>query len=261
MNKLKRPIAFVICSTNHGTMLVNKNDYYLIDKENGYGVGYGLFKYSVHEPDETEIAMELLKLRKHYYGSNVVAIDCGANIGTHTIGWSKLMYEWGSVISFEAQERIFYALAGNITINNCFNARAIWAAVGERSGCIEVPLVDYFSPSSYASLELVKKESTEFIGQNVDYDKTQTVKMVCIDELELERLDFIKIDVEGMEIDVLKGAKKTIQKTRPQMMIEKIKSDEQIISFLSELDYKLFSLTRDILAIHKNDLCLSHINF
>jgi FkbM family methyltransferase len=51
-----------------------------------------------------------------------VAIDCGANIGTHTIEWAKKMTGWGAVIGIEAQERIFYALAGNIAINNCFNA-------------------------------------------------------------------------------------------------------------------------------------------
>ena len=100
--------------------------------------------------------MQLLKTRRQNFGDGVFAIDCGANIGVHTIEWAQLMYGWGEVISFEAQERIFYALAGNITLNNCFNARAIWAAVGAESGFINVPMPDYFVPSSFGSLEIKK---------------------------------------------------------------------------------------------------------
>ena len=39
----------------------------------------------------------------------------------------------------EAQERIYYALAGNLVLQNCFNARAIWAAVGTEAGTISFP--------------------------------------------------------------------------------------------------------------------------
>jgi FkbM family methyltransferase len=64
----------------------------------------------------------------------VVALDCGANIGVHSVEWARLMKDWGSVIAVEAQERVFYALAGNLTLQNCFNARAIWAAVSDTPG-------------------------------------------------------------------------------------------------------------------------------
>ena len=52
------------------------------------------------------------------------------------------MTGWGSIEAFEPQERIYYALAGNIAINNLFNARAIFAAVGETDGWITVPHID-----------------------------------------------------------------------------------------------------------------------
>ena len=63
-------------------------------------------------------------LRRRFHGDGVVAIDCGANIGVHTVEWAIAMTGWGSVVAIEAQERIYYALAGNIAINNCFNAIA-----------------------------------------------------------------------------------------------------------------------------------------
>jgi FkbM family methyltransferase len=81
-----------------------------------------------------DFAAGLLTLRRQYYGDGVVAIDCGANIGVFTLEWARAMTGWGSVIAVEAQERIYYALAGNIAINNCFNARAVLAAVADKPG-------------------------------------------------------------------------------------------------------------------------------
>ena len=220
-----RPIAFVLASTNHGSMIVNRHDYRLTQNGNGYGVGYQILNTSAFDPQEIQSAVQLLMSRRKNFGDGVVAIDCGAKIGTHTIEWAHAMHGWGEVIAFEAQERIYYALAGNIALNNCFNAKAIYAAVGASKGEILVPVPNYFSPSSFGSLELRKQGTTEFIGQEIDYTENKCVRteMTSIDQLNLKRLDFIKIDVEGMEMEALAGAEKSIREYKPQLMIEKIK--------------------------------------
>ena len=218
----KRPVAFVVVSTNHGTMLVNRHDYRLINEKKGYGVGFQLLNNSSFDSEEVDLALQILELRKTMFGAGVVAIDCGANIGVHTVEWAKLMYEWGEVIAIEAQERVYYALAGNIIMNNCFNARALWAAVGASSGEIGVPVPNYFSPSSFGSLEIRQSPNNEFIGQTIDYENLQITRMVTIDELNLRRLDLIKIDIEGMEMDALEGAKSTLEKCKPIVLIEKL---------------------------------------
>lgn len=255
-----RPIAFVMAATNHGTMLVNRHDYRIVNNQ-GYGVGYQLLNSSAFDQSEVDFVLQLLQARKNNFGSGVVAIDCGANIGVHTIEWAKLMHGWGEVIAFEAQERIFYALAGNLTINNCFNARAIWAAVGSSSGEISVPVPDYFSPSSFGSLEIRQSDQSEYIGQHIDRAKNQPTKLMSIDELSLQRLDLIKIDIEGMEVEALNGARATIQRTRPQMIIEKIKSNEgEITSILKEYGYQWFPFGLNILAVHEGDPVLAQIS-
>ena len=249
----KRPVAFVLTATNHGSMLVNRNDFHTTPN-GGYGVGYQLFKNSSFDPFEIDFALQLLEIRKSQYGEGVVAIDCGANIGAHTVEWAKLMYGWGEVLAIEAQERVFYALAGNITMNNCFNARAIWAAVGAENGEIGVPVPDYLSPSSFGSLEIRKRASNEFIGQAIDYDKPQLTRLMTIDSLGLARVDFIKIDIEGMELEALLGAAETIRRCLPSLLIEKIKSDEDRLSeMLITWGYQLFSLGLNILAVHSSD--------
>jgi methyltransferase, FkbM family len=243
----RRPTAFIIAPTNHGTMLVNRHD---------YGVGYQLLHFSSYDPDEVQIVLQLLQMRRSHYGDGVVALDGGANLGVHTLEWAKLMYGWGEVIAIEPQERIFYALAGNIAMNNCFNARAIWSALGAETGSIQVPIPNYFVPSSFGSLEIKQSEKNEFIGQNIDYteDKTSKTPLISIDSLFLKRLDFIKIDIEGMEMEALKGAQSTLEEQKPELLIEKIKSDEEELKqFLMKLNYKTFPLGGNILAIHKSD--------
>ena len=257
----KRPIAFSLVSTNHGSLLVNRHDYILVEN-GGVGIGFQILHSSSFDQEEVDIALQLLDSRKKNYGTGVVALDCGANIGAHTIEWAQFMHGWGEVLAFEAQERIFYALAGNITMNNCFNARAIWAAVGSATGSIGVPVPDYFKPSSFGSLEIEKKDTTEFIGQEIDYseNKTQQTHMVAIDDLNLQRLDFVKIDIEGMEMAALNGGIHSIGKFKPQMMIETIKSNElEIRTFLTNWDYKFFPLGLGILAVHQSDPVLPEI--
>ena len=143
----------------------------------------------------------------------------------HTIEWAKTMTGWGSVLSIEAQERIYYALAGNIAINNCFNAVAVHGAVSSDSGVMQIPSPNYLVPSSFGSLELRQRSGNEFIGQQIDYQNTVNVRKLTLDEFDLPRVDLIKIDIEGMEMEALEGASRTIERSRPIMLIEKIKTD------------------------------------
>lgn len=253
--KNNRNISFVLAATDHGTMLVNRNDYRVVGNS-GYGVGWQIFQNSCFDQGEVNNVLTLLKSRKENFGDGVVGLDCGANIGVHSVEWAKMMTGWGRVIAIEAQERIFYALAGNLTMNNCFNARAVWAAVGSEVGEIGVPVPNYFVPSSFGSLEIRKSSSNEYIGQEIDYsdDNLQITQMITIDSLKLDRLDFIKIDIEGMEMDALNGGKKSIDFFKPQMLIERIKTDQSAIHiFLSEQGYKTYEMGLNLLAVHESD--------
>jgi len=262
MSAPKRPLPFVLVASAHGTLIVNRHDYHMIDAERGYGVGYDILNSSLYKPDEVANALYLLTLRRECFGDGVVAIDCGANIGVHTIEWAKMMQGWGRVIAIEAQERIYYALAGNIAINNCFNATALLAAVGAEPGRITVPQPDYTKPASFGSLELRQNAGNEFIGQAIDYapGKGKDVPLVTIDALALERLDFLKIDIEGMELEALNGAKGAIAKFQPQIFVETIKTDKRALAaMLGGLGYQQFPLGMNLLAVHNSDPALAKL--
>jgi FkbM family methyltransferase len=251
-----RKIALVLASTDHGTMIVNRFDYHTQSDGQGFGVGFKILNESSHEFGEISIAAFILESRRRLFGDGVVVLDCGANIGTHTVSWARQMTGWGSVIAIEAQEKIYYALAGNVAINNCFNVRAIHAAAGDKIGSMRIPNPDYFMPASFGSLELKPAKKPEQIGQTIDYTDARLVSVnaITIDSLALNRLDLLKIDVEGMECEVLEGAKRIIRHSLPVIIIEHFKTGpEEIASFLKHHGYRMAELGLNILAIHPTD--------
>ncbi|VXB53960.1 FkbM family methyltransferase [Burkholderia sp. 8Y] len=257
-----RPIAFVLAASNHGTMIVNRHDHHTRNNFS-FGVGQQILSHSCFDADEVRFVLDVLSMRRRYFGDGVFAIDGGANIGVHSVEWARHMHGWGRVLSFEAQEVVYYALAGNLALNNCLNARARLAALGESSGEISIPQPDYFSAASFGSLELRERATPEAIGQTISYDpdKCVTVPMVSIDSLTLERVDLMKLDVEGMELDVLQGASETIKRCAPVMLVEVLKNDEQVIrTFLGELGYTAFySIGPNVLALNESDPVIAHI--
>jgi FkbM family methyltransferase len=262
MRNVRRKLAFVLASTNHGTMIVNRFDYRMFGPDRGIGVGYQLLENAAFDPPEVEMALQLIELRRSYHGDGVVAIDCGANIGVHTVEWAAAMTGWGSVIAIEAQERLYYALAGNIAINNCFNAFAMHAAVSSETGTMNVPTPNYLTASSFGSLELRQREGNEFIGQPIDYSEARSVaiRKISLDALMLARVDLIKIDIEGMELEALEGAQAMIEKSHPILLVESIKAGRDILrSWLEQRGYHVADAGLNLLAVHKSDPALSQL--
>jgi FkbM family methyltransferase len=255
MRNVGRKLAFVLAASNHGTMIVNRLDYRMMGPDSGIGVGHQVLEAAAYDPVEIELALQLIEARHRFHGDGVVAIDCGANIGVHAVEWATAMTGWGSVVAIEAQERIYYALAGNIAINNCFNAIAMNVAVAAERGVMNIPVPDYLTPSTFGSLELKPRADTEFIGQPIDYaDKTVAIEKITIDALSLPRVDFIKLDIEGMELEALAGATKTIARSHPIFLVEHIKAGrESLRAFFDQHGYKMADAGLNLLAIHNSD--------
>ncbi len=262
MRNVGRKLAFVLAASNHGTMIVNRLDYRETEPGIGVGVGHQLLEAGAHDPVEVELVLHLIEARRRFHGDGVVAIDGGANIGVHAIEWATAMTGWGSVIAIEAQERIYYALAGNIAINNCFNAIAMHAAIASAPGVIRIPSPDYLTPSNFGGLELKPRADTEFIGQAIDYsdDKTVAVQQISLDAMGLSRVDLIKLDVEGMEMEALEGARQLIETCRPVVIVDIGKvGAEPLRAWLEERGYRAVDAGMNLLAIHRSDPTLNEL--
>jgi FkbM family methyltransferase len=230
----------VVVASDIGSFIINRND---------IGVGWQLSEYGTYDPNELEAIKELFKVLRNN-NENLVALDIGANIGIHSVLLSGQVGPRGFVHAFEPQRIIFNMLAGNIALNSISNVLCHHNAVSDLPGSVEIPAFDYGKPMSFGSVELggVQKED---IGQMPMPGMSELVAVICIDSMDLDQINFIKIDVEGMEIKVLKGAQKSINKFRPFMLVEYLKSDQdELTSWLRQNNFIIYS------GIGANYLCI-----
>jgi FkbM family methyltransferase len=260
-------LPFVLAASEHGTLIVNRYDYHVNPAVNGtFGVGLEILDTADYEAVERDAIAQLLGLRHRIFGDGAVVLDVGANIGAHTVAWSRFMGEWGRILAFEPQEWVFYALAGNLALNNCFNARAFYTAVGAENGTIGVPRLDPRVPCNAGGLELIQPYHGHFnIGVPVDrsFENLEQTRLITIDSLNLPRVDILKIDTEGMEIDVIRGARETIKFCKPMLYVEWVKINEgELRSELNDLGYKMhYSFGMNLITIHQDDPCREHVHF
>ncbi len=188
-------MPYKIDTYRHGWLLFNPNDMY---------VGRSIDLYGEFAPGEIEMCAQ------HVTPDSVV-VEVGANIGSHTV-WLGQHAE--TVYAFEPQRLIFQMLNGNLALNEVFNVHAINAAVGDESGAVSIPLLDPSKVQNFGGLSALQCK-----------DDGETVPVITIDDLGLNRCDFIKIEAEGNEAEVLRGAKETLARCRPTLLVEDAKKD------------------------------------
>ncbi len=164
-----------------------------------------------------------------------VVIDAGANIGLVSVPVAQAVAPKGGVVhAFEVQRPLLYALCGTAALNDLPNLHGHLVGLGAAQSVLTVPPVDYGKAQDFGIISLVD----DAVGES-----DETIPITTLDSLDLHRLDFLKIDVEGMEVDVLRGARRTIETFQPWVWIEYWKSGvEEIQQELHGLDYKYFIL-------------------
>lgn len=180
-----------MCRT--GPMLYNRNDTY---------IGASLRKYGEFCWLEFEDALSKL------VHPGELVVDAGANIGTHAVEFSRLVGPQGAVFAFEPQRLVFQALCANLAINQCVNVMAYREALGDEQGEIAVPLYDPSVRSNFGAAA---------IGGHA---RGERVPLHTLDSLDLPACHVLKADVEGMEVELLRGAARTIAKYRPVIYVE-----------------------------------------
>jgi len=200
--------------TKHGLLAYNHNDRV---------IGLSLATYG--EWAEHELSGCLLQILK----PGAMVLDVGAHIGTHTLAFAKAVGPKGHVIAFEPQRWPYAYLSANVVLNSLANVTTMRAAVGDEAGTIHVPILDPNTPQNYGALDLNPLDKH---GDDVD--------IITIDGLELPGCNLIKIDVEGMEFNVLDGAADTVERYHPVLFVEHKKPDPGVIAWIKNRGYQLF---------------------
>ena len=138
--------------------------------------------------------------------------DIGANIGNHSVFFGKVLGA-KQVLAFEPQPSVYATLCRNLELNGLTDALAYNCLVGAKSGRGEV--------ARFNSRNL---GGTAFVPA-----KDGSIPMVALDDLldseEMKNLGFLKIDTEGMHMDVLNGAKKLLKARKPAIWVELLQRD------------------------------------
>jgi FkbM family methyltransferase len=195
----------------------------MIYMENDIFVGRAIESYGENDYHAIDLLARLVS-------EDDVIVDVGAYIGTFTVPFARLVPK-GYVIAFEAQPIIFNILGGNIAINNLFNVTLSQRAVSNSDGVpMYIPSLDYGKDANFAGIKLLSER---------DGSSSMVAHTIKIDGLNLGKLKILKIDVEGMELEVLDGAKETIKRTKPIIYVEAMpEAKEKIESFMNNIGYQ-----------------------
>lgn len=211
--------------------------------------------------EEDMILHKILPLLKHV--PNATLLDIGANIGCHSILYAKYL-PTSTVLAFEPQETIFKLLQHNVIKNKLANIKLYNTAVGHKECQCTMSKMLY---DGY-NIEINYNSQTPFNSGGISIGENgEQINMVTIDQFNLDRCDYIKMDVEGAEPLVLLGALETIKKHKPIIVFEcsdKTVSDEMrralgidfpintSTTLLTELGYTITNLEGcNFIAMHK----------
>jgi FkbM family methyltransferase len=182
-----------------GYVLYNTNDIY---------VGQAIERYGEYGEIEAQLLRQMCR-------PGAVVVEVGANLGTHTLMLARSVGPQGFVYAYEPQRIVFQALCANLALNSIVNVDARHVAVGAELGSVLIPDIDYAQRNNYGGI------------QANGFTSGRKVRKVALDgDLDLKRLDAIKIDVEGMEREVLQGADGLIKRFRPLLYVENDRTEQ-----------------------------------
>jgi FkbM family methyltransferase len=187
------------------------------------------------EPLETKVFIDLLK-------PGATVVDAGANFGHYALTAANIIGSDGLVIAFEPHPQTYGLLAASAALLSQDNLMLIQAGLGESSGEITL-YADAANPGGHSFFEWNVRRS--------DGNK-ETVPVYSLDaflkkELPGKRLDVLKMDVQGFEMNLLNGAQETIANHRPSVLCEVTpeallrggSSHQELLKFFKDLNYRM----------------------
>jgi len=166
--------------TRSGPMLALKGDFYITRSLEVYG------EYC---PDEWRVLRQIIL-------PGMTVVEVGANMGAHSVDMARACAP-GPFYAFEPQPRVFQVLCANLAFNDIQNAFAYPEGCGGAEEQAVVPLIDYSGRDNFAGLSLMPADQAGI-----------KVRVRPLDSLGLATCGLLKVDVEGFEPFVLRGARR-----------------------------------------------------
>lgn len=203
-------------------------------------IGWRVFMTGEYEPITNKVI-------RAYCGPQCVVLDAGANIGTEALVAAKSVGPSGKVFAFEPVPVVYRAMVQNIEINN-LQARitAFQFALGSEAKSVEFHLMAPEMPNQgMSSAHRFPESSQTILVQQIALD-------AWVSQTNCTRLDFIKMDIQGGELNMLKGGLGTLRKFRPIIFTEAGEAEQrqagstlhEFGAYIEGLGYDIFEFTR-----------------
>src|SRR5258705_2158544 len=209
-------------------------------------------------------SIDLVPVLKHILRKGDSVLDCGANVGELALIASKLVGPRGRVLVFEPLDRLADQLEANIFANELGNVEVLRLGVGASEGTAPI----YGAPSRY--LDGTRHEGLGSLFSSSDRSEiAAAISLTSIDkivgDLQVARIDLIKLDIEGGELAALKGAERTLRNLKPSLIVELGRetcraagyAPEEVFDFLVSLGYSILRIGRRgrLDVIDRDGLC------
>ena len=178
-----------------------------------------------------------IELLREYVPAASTVLDIGANVGTHTLAFARMVGDSGKVVAIEAQPEIYQLLCYNIVANGFAECvQSIQMLAGDKIDVI--PYLGVTMPENLGA--------RNFIPEYTSPPRTGTITlpMATIDSLPIENCSLMKIDVESMEPMVLRGAAALLQSQRPVVYFEHATGNAETLrsihAMLTGFGYRLY---------------------
>ena len=213
------------------------------------GLALSISHYGTYEELESKIMEEKIEM------GNIV-VDVGANIGLHTLNMARIVGNTGQVFAFEPDPSNFEILKKNVKINNYKNIILEQKAVGDKHGRITLYQSDH--PGKHRIFPQTEQAKSQVQVELTNLDNYFDSDMI-------DKINFIKIDVEGLEFSVLKGMKNILKNSKkikilfefmPENTMEVGFTPIELLNYLTSNDFKLYCMdnkTKKLLYVSNNE--------
>jgi FkbM family methyltransferase len=194
-----------------------------------------------------EWAEHELSILRPFISAGSIVIDVGANIGTHTLPFSRWVRS-GRVIAIEAQPAICEVLRLNCRQNGCSNVSVVNAICSDRRGNAEFE-ADYTDENNFGGVSFAAAPPDARLAvfrwlDRFRHRHATSIPVIPLDDLCRAQVALIKLDIEGMELDALRGAHQLIARHQPVIFFEQNSTARlhETHDYLTGAGYRLFWL-------------------
>jgi len=162
-----------------------------------------ILKNGIFEPESTALIQKLVE-------PSMIVLDVGANFGYYTLQFARLVGENGYVYAFEPVDRYRARLGEHLRLNNIRNVEVINKALSNKIATAKISVGECSATFHWCSPG--------------EAEEVQEVHLTTFDafveEHKIQKIDFLKVDLDGHELMFFEGAKNTLRKVKPIMLVE-----------------------------------------